>query len=131
MATQLKTQGCTNFKLRQITRRITQHYDAELAKVGLKTTQYSLLTHAVKLGPVRAVDLADVMHMSKSTLSRNLQPLIAAGWVRVNSDQDARSRLISVTDTGRTKRSEGQRRWRVAQDGINAVLGTQRVLGKR
>jgi len=127
METQPKTQGCTNLKLRQITRRITQHYDAELAKIGLKTTQYSLLTHAVKLGPVRAVDLADVMHMSKSTLSRNLQPLIAAGWVRVNSGQDARSRLISATDTGRTKRSEGQRRWRVAQDGINAVLGIQRV----
>ena len=36
--------GCTNLKLRQFMRRVAQHYDAEMSKVGLKTTQYSLLS---------------------------------------------------------------------------------------
>lgn len=124
----LKPQGCTNLKLRQLTRRVTQHYDAELAKMGLKTTQYSLLSHVVKLGPLRAVDLAAAMRMSTSTLSRNLQPLIASGWVAVNAGDDARSRLISATEAGHTKRSEAQRKWRVAQESINATLGLGRVL---
>ena len=128
MKSESKPQSCTNLKLRQITRRVTQHYDAELLKTGLKTTQYSLLSHVVKLGPIRAVDLAVAMRMSTSTLSRNLQPLIANGWIEVNSGQDARSRLISVTDTGRSKRSEAQRKWRIAQEGINARLGMERVL---
>ena len=35
--------GCTNFRLRQLMRRLDQHYDAELSKAGLRTTQYSLL----------------------------------------------------------------------------------------
>lgn len=124
----LKPQGCTNLKLRQLTRRVTQYYDEELTKTGLKTTQYSLLSHVVKLGPVRAVDLAGVMRMSTSTLSRNLHPLIASGWVEVNAGNDARSRLISATDAGHTKRTEAQRKWRIAQEGVNATLGLERVL---
>ena len=43
-----RPQGCTSFKLRQLMRRVTQHYDLELAKAGLKTTQYSLLSHVLK-----------------------------------------------------------------------------------
>ena len=122
-----KPQGCTNLKLRQLMRRVAQHYDVELAKTGLKTTQYSLLSHVVKLGPIRAVDLAGVMRMSTSTLSRNLQPLIASGWIEVNAGNDARSRLISATEAGQTKRTEAQRKWRIAQEGINATLGIERV----
>ena len=123
-----KPQGCTNLKLRQLMRRVAQHYDAELAKTGLKTTQYSLLSHVVKLGPIRAVDLAGVMRMSTSTLSRNLQPLSASGWIEVNAGNDARSRLISATEAGQTKRTEAQRKWRIAQEGINATLGAERVV---
>jgi DNA-binding MarR family transcriptional regulator len=123
-----KPQGCTNLKLRQLMRRVTQYYDVELAKTGLKTTQYSLLSHVVKLGPIRAVDLAGVMRMSTSTLSRNLQPLIANDWIAVNAGNDARSRLITATDAGQTKRTEAQRKWRVAQEGINQTLGLGRVL---
>lgn len=123
-----KPQGCTNLKLRQLMRRVAQHYDAEVGKTGLKGTQYSLLSHVVKLGPVRAVDLATAMRVSASTLSRNLQPLIAAGWIEVNAGEDARSRLISATDAGRAKRSEAQRKWRIAQEGINATLGLERVM---
>jgi DNA-binding MarR family transcriptional regulator len=66
--------------------------------------------------------------MSTSTLSRNLQPLIANGWIAVNAGSDARSRLIAATDAGQTKRTEAQRKWRVAQEGINQTLGLGRVL---
>lgn len=123
-----KPQGCTNLKLRQLTRRVTQYYDAEVGKAGLKITQYSLLSHVVKLGPLRAVDLATVMRVSTSTLSRNLQPLVANGWIEVNAGDDARSRLISATVAGQAKRAEAQRKWRVAQEGINATLGIERVM---
>ena len=50
--------GCTNLQLRQLTRRVTQHYDAKMAAAGLKTTQYSLLTAVLSMGPARPADLA-------------------------------------------------------------------------
>lgn len=78
---ELKTLGCTNFKLWQLMRRVTQHYDLEMAGAGLKTTQYLLLSHRLKSGPLRPGELAKAMKMSASTLARNLKPLGDAGWL--------------------------------------------------
>lgn len=119
--------GCSNLRLRQLMRRLDQHYDAEMAKVGLRTTQYSLLSHVVKLEPVRPGDLARAMKMQASTLTRNLQPLVAAGWVELGAGADARSRSITSTPAGRDKRAQAQRRWKTAQLGVNDVLGAPRV----
>lgn len=121
-------QGCTSFKVRQFMRRVSQHYDAELAHSGLKTTQYSLLSHVLKLGPLRPVDLAAAMKMTASTLSRNLQPLIAAGWLSLVAGDDARSRSVQITPEGIAKRREGQKHWKAAQQRLNAQLGLERVL---
>ncbi len=123
-----KPQGCTNLKVRQLMRRVAQHFDAEVGKSGLKGTQYSLLSHVTKLGPIRPVDLAGLMRVDASTLSRNLKPLVAAGWITLEAGADARSRLIHATDAGREKRHEAQRRWRVAQEGINAAIGVEKVM---
>ena len=126
-ATITTPQGCTNFKLRQLTRRVTRHFDAELARAGLKTTQYSLLSHVLRMGPLRPVDLARAMGVMPSTLTRNLQPMLAAGWLTVGEGADARSRLISLTDAGRDMRAQAQRSWRSAQTSLNTVLGEARV----
>ena len=128
MLAELKTLGCTNFRLRQLMRRVAQHYDLEMAKAGLKTTQFSLLSHVLKLGPLRPGDLAKAMKVSASTLTRNLKPLIEAGWLELSSGSDARSRSVSITDTGRAKREEARHRWKVAQDKLNQLLGLERVL---
>ena len=87
-AAQALPQGCTNFKLRQLMRRVATHYDAEMAQCGLKTTQYSLLSHVLKLGPIRPGDLAVAMKMDASTLTRNLRPLVDAGWVTLEAGAD-------------------------------------------
>lgn len=126
--TAVKPQGCTNLKLRQLMRRVAQLYDAEVGKTGLRGTQYSLLSYVVKLGPVRPGDLARAMRLEPSTLTRNLRPLLDAGWVRMEPGADARSRLVSATAAGREKRQEAQRRWRVAQETLNQRLGRDRVV---
>ncbi len=119
--------GCTNLKLRQLTRRVTQHYDRHLADLGLKITQYSLLAHVDKLGPVSPGELARRLEMSASTLTRNLQPLVVAGWVALGEGADARSRLVHITDTGREMRRQAQRRWKTAQLALNDKLGVATV----
>ena len=123
-----KPQGCTHFQLRQLARRVSQHYDGEMAKVGLKTTQYSLLSHIMKLGPVRPGDLALAMTMEPSTLTRNLKPLLASGWVELAAGPDGRSRSVTITASGRAKRTDAQRHWNVAQAGLNQLLGARRVV---
>ena len=99
-------QGCTNFKLRQLMRRVANHDDAEMAKCGIKTTQYSLLSHVLKLGPIRPGDLATAMKIDASTLKRKNSQMDDAGWVTLKAGTDARSRLVHITDAGRDKRAE-------------------------
>jgi DNA-binding MarR family transcriptional regulator len=123
-----RPQGCTNFQLRQLMRRVAQHYDLEMSHAGLKTTQYSLLSHVLKLGPIRPGELAVTMTMEPSTLTRNLKPLLVAGWVELTPDADGRSRRATITAAGRLKRAEAQRCWKAAQGSLNQTLGIERVV---
>lgn len=126
-ATSVQPRGCTNLKLRQLSRAVTRHYDAHVARTGLKNTQYSLLSHVVLFGPIQPVQLARRMKLDASTLTRNLQPLLAQGWVETGPGADGRSRTITATEAGRLKRAEGQRAWKQAQLALNARLGDARV----
>jgi DNA-binding MarR family transcriptional regulator len=120
--------GCTSLKLRQLTRRVSRDYDALIgAATGLKTTQYSLLGHLAALGPVRPADLAARLLLEPSTLTRNLQPLIAQGWVRNEPGADRRSRLIVLTDAGRAQHAAARHAWKAAQAALTVRLGPDRV----
>ncbi|HSW19387.1 MAG TPA: MarR family transcriptional regulator [Ramlibacter sp.] len=128
MQTDVKPQGCTNIKLRQLMRRVAQHYDAEVGKTGLRGTQYSLLSYVAKLGALRPGELARAMKVDASTLTRNLKPLVAAGWLTLEAGPDGRSRIVDITEAGRAKRQQAQRHWRVAQEALNEMLGVPQVL---
>lgn len=121
-------EGCTNLQLRQLMRRVAQHYDLEVGKSGLKGTQYSLLSFVDRLSPVRPLDLALAMKVETSTLTRNLKPLIAQNWISLGAGADGRSRLLTITPTGRAKRLEAQRHWKSAQNNLNQTLGLARVV---
>ncbi len=127
MVANTEPQGCTNLKLRQLGRMVTRHYDRYLAAVGLKNTQYALLSHVVKLGPIRPGDLARRMHMDASTLTRNLQPMVAQGWLTIGQGEDARSRLVAATHEGQAMRAKGQKAWKQAQMALNDLLGVEKV----
>ena len=119
--------GCTSLKVRRLSRRISQHFDRTLAEVGLKTTQYSLLSHVVELGPVAPGVLARLMDLNASTLTRNLQPLVSAGWLQVEPGSDQRSRWVVATPAGSAKRNEARRVWKRAQLALNQRLGAAAV----
>ena len=122
-----RPRGCTNLLLHRLVRRLDQLYDAELAKAGMTTGQYSLLSHVVRLGPVRPGMLASAMQMQPSTVTRNLQVLVAAGWVVVGAGDDARSRSVQATDSGREQHRLAQRHWKTVQFAFNRRLGDAQV----
>jgi len=119
--------GCSSLKIRQLSRRVSRHFDHIVASTGLKTTQYSLLSNIVDLEPIRPGDLADRMEMDASTLTRNLQPLVAQGWVVVAPGDDGRSRIVVATGSGRDKRAAAKREWKRAQLALNERIGEARV----
>lgn len=119
--------GCSNMKLRRLTRLVSRHYDAYLARCGLKTTQYSLLATIVDRGPIGQRELAGLLSLDASTLTRNLRPLVSSGMVSVDAGNDARSREVSATAAGRDLRVQARHHWKRAQLDFNRVIGTERV----
>lgn len=115
--------GCTCFRLRRTSRRMTQIYDAHLAPLGLTLTQYSLLAHLAAMAPPTIHGLADVMGMDRTTLTRNLKPLQARALVARTTGDDRRSRLVALTGTGRELWLEAKPLWRAAQNEIRSRLG--------
>jgi DNA-binding MarR family transcriptional regulator len=106
---------------------MSRHYDAELGKAGLRTTQFWLLTEVLVRGPVRPGDLAEAMGLDPSTVTRNLKPLLALGWLDVGPGKDGRTRTIRITSSGRRKRAEGVRHWTAAQTRVHGLLGSRNV----
>jgi DNA-binding MarR family transcriptional regulator len=119
--------GCTNLRLHRLGRRVARLYDEDVRALGLKGTQYSLLSFIVALGPIQPSVLAAKLDLGPSTLTRNLQPLIAQGWVRLEAGENQRSRRVVATDAGRTLRAEAQRAWKRSQLALNAKLSPPRV----
>lgn len=119
--------GCTALRVRQLSRRVSQHFDRTLAAAGLKTTQYSLLSVLMAKGAMRPGDLAEALQMDASTLTRNLQPLVAQGWVNAGPGADGRSRIVAISAAGLAKRGQAQREWKRAQAALNSKLGESNV----
>jgi DNA-binding MarR family transcriptional regulator len=122
--------ACTCSKLRQLTRKITSIYDQHLLADGLTVCQYSLLARIGKYGPMGVIPLANYMAMDRSTMSRSLKPLIAAGWIEtvdlpLDMLLDKRSFGVQLTAAGHEKWQTAQANWRKAQDIIDATLGEQ------
>ncbi len=118
--------SCTCFKLRKLTRAMSRLYDQHLAEVGLKSTQYVLLNFiALEAMPVAV--LAERFGAERTTITRNLKPLIDAGWVSLEAGADSRQRIVTISAAGRDKAKQAYGAWRAAQDAVEALLGESGV----
>ena len=113
---------CLCNALRQATRAVSRLYDEELRGAGLRTTQYSLLQRLRRVGEVRQRDLGGLTSLDETTLTRNLRPLIDAGWVAIRPGEDRREKLIRLTDAGVAKLHEARPAWERAQDRLRSRL---------
>jgi DNA-binding MarR family transcriptional regulator len=121
-----KPLGCTCFKLRKLTRTMSRLYDQHMATVGLKTTQYSVLTNVAREA-LPVAELAERLGTERTTLTRNLRPLIEAQWVTLEAGADSRQRIVTITDAGRAKVKQAYVAWRAAQSAFENLLGTDAV----
>ena len=114
--------ACACFAVRRAARVITQHYDWALRPSGLRTTQFTLLTMLALGGPMPLSRVADRLGMERTTLTRNLKPLLAGGLVSVGPGDDRRVRTIAITAKGQRAAVAALPRWRSAQRSVAGRL---------
>ena len=115
--------GCTCFKLRGLTRRVTALYDRALAPAGINVNQYSLLAHLAGANAVSVSGLAVLLAADRTTVTRNLQPLLAAGYVEVGPGTNARTRAVGITHRGTAVLAAARPFWKSAQLSMRDVAG--------
>jgi DNA-binding MarR family transcriptional regulator len=114
---------CNCLALRQAARRISQLYDQHLAEVGLRTTQYSILSKLGRLGAMPISKLAVTMVMERTALSRAIGPLERDGLVKVGAGPDGRTRSVKLTPTGQARLKAAAAHWRRAQKDFEIAVG--------
>jgi DNA-binding MarR family transcriptional regulator len=113
--------ACHCYALRRAARLVTQHYDRLMRPSGLRTTQFTLLVTLAEAGPMPMTRLAGRLGLERTSLTRNLKPLDAKGWVVVAADADRRVHTVAITASGRAKARAALPHWRKAQAGAAAV----------
>jgi DNA-binding MarR family transcriptional regulator len=115
--------------LRKASRRISQFYDTALAPVGIKSTQFSILSEVDRgsaAGPVTMCELATAMVMDRSTLGHNLKPLERDDLVTLRlSADDRRKRHVELTKKGRLILRKSRRLWRQAEGRFETIFGKE------
>src|SRR5262245_66391462 len=93
--------ACIAVRVRLLNRVITNLYDEALRPLGLKVSQVNILVVAGKLGVARPAQVCELLNLDASTLSRNVERMVAKGWLEIVPDEDGRSQPFRLTSKGR------------------------------
>ncbi|KRG62465.1 MarR family transcriptional regulator [Stenotrophomonas terrae] len=116
---------CTCFQLRRAARRVSQVYDRHLAAAELSLNAYSILRRSSQPRPLG--ELADALGMDRTTLTRNLKPLLEAGLLSTEPGEDARRRELHITTSGKRRLQKAFPLWQQAQEEVEALFGSSRI----
>jgi DNA-binding MarR family transcriptional regulator len=119
-------ENCTCFNLRRVTRVITQCFDAELRKYGIRVTQTPILSALQARSGWSMAELSDWLGMERTTLVRNLRPLQREGLIKISGGGRGGHVELAITAKGRAALSEMLPGWRSAQQRVVATLGPKR-----
>ena len=118
---------CIAVRLRLLNRVVTSLYDDALRPLGLKVSQLNILIVTAKLGLARPAQVCDLLQLDASTLSRNVKPLQAHGWLEVVSEEDARAQPFRLTAQGKRLVEKAVPAWQEAQRQATELLGDEGI----
>ena len=116
------SERCAAFRVRKAARVVTRVYDEALRPIDLKITQFTLLI-SIQMGePESITELAEILGMERTTLTRNLSVLERAGLIDVR-EEGGRARHMVVTEKGLEKLALAHPLWEEAQGRVETSMG--------
>ena len=119
----MSTDSCTCSELRRAARAVTLLYDNAFRSSGLLSTQLGLLHVIYKSDSIRISHLAKELGMDRTTLTRNLSVLQRQGFIKISSGKDNRTRIVTITNKGRTTIAKAIPLWNDVQNKVKEQMG--------
>jgi DNA-binding MarR family transcriptional regulator len=114
--------------VRKAGRILTRQYEECLKPSGLKVSQFIMMKNIAKNPRVSVSELAKLLVMDQSTVTRNLRVLKKLGYVHMEPEvTDQRIKRIRVTDIGISKMNEATPLWETVQMEMERVLGRKHI----
>jgi DNA-binding MarR family transcriptional regulator len=119
-------ENCVCFNLRWVTRAVTQFYDAEMRRHGIRPTQGTILMALNARESWRMAELSDWLGVDRTTLVRNLRPLQRDGLVQAGGGGRGNRVELAITTKGRKQMEKLAPAWKSAQSAAVKTLGEKR-----
>ena len=119
-------ENCVCFNLRWVTRAVTQFYDAEMRRHGIRPTQGSILASLQAKDSWNMAELSDWLGLERTTLVRNLRPLQRDGLVQIIGGGRGNRVELTITTKGRKQVARLTPAWKSAQNAVVQTLGERR-----
>ena len=87
----------------------------------------NILIVTARLGLARPAQVCEILQLDTSTLSRNVKPLQAHGWLEVVPEEDARSQPFRLTAQGKRLIEKAVPAWEEAQRQATELLGDEGI----
>lgn len=95
-------------------------YEEKLRPHGLRATQFSILAALTLKGQTPTGELAELLGLERTTLTRSAMLMERNGWIRHATSSDARRHPLEIMPTGRRKLEAAFPDWKSVQDRIDA-----------
>lgn len=120
---------CYCARTRRAARVLTARYDAALSGAGMTSSQFELMKTLQSCRVSSGAGLARLLVVDKTTLSRNLGPLILHGWIQKRpSQEDGRIALYALTPAGEAALHQALPLWKSVHASIKNKLKQVDVL---
>ena len=113
---------CLCLHVQRAARALARRFDEELRPFELTNGQFSLLMSLNRPEPPAMGPVASLLAMDRTTLTAALKPLERRGLLRIKSDpNDRRSRVLILTEKGRTLLARALPVWKKTHDSIEKL----------
>jgi len=123
---------CLCLHAQRAARALARRFDRALQPLGLTNGQFSLLMSLNRPEPPAMQPVAELLAMDRTSLTAMLKPLVRRGLVVVLPDpNDRRSRLLHLTETGKSLLVKAMPVWKRVHAEVDALVeDAQRLRGE-
>ena len=118
--------SCKCFKMRKASRVVTQFYDKKLKPVGIRITQFTILTFIATGKNRTLISLANELVMDRTTLTRGLNILLKEKLIEQIKAKDSRKKIMKLTKKGHSVLDQAIPLWLEAE---HQILDESKKLG--